>query len=110
MRDNQNIVFAGRITGVEGYMESAMSGIVAAMGVWRKLQGKPAVCLPPTTMCGALCRYISDVSVTDFQPMGASFGLLPKAETVIKDKKQRYLFLAQRALQDLKAVLANDTE
>ncbi|MGN0114207.1 MAG: methylenetetrahydrofolate--tRNA-(uracil(54)-C(5))-methyltransferase (FADH(2)-oxidizing) TrmFO [Acutalibacteraceae bacterium] len=101
MRNNPRIYFAGQITGVEGYMESAMSGIVAAKAVLRKLQGKPPMILPNTTMIGALTRYISDESVVDFQPMGANFGIIPPLPEHIRDKKLRYTALAERALDDL---------
>lgn len=102
MRKNPRIYFAGQITGVEGYMESAMSGIVAAKAVLRKLQNMPPLILPNTTMIGALTRYISDESVVDFQPMGANFGIIPPLVEQIRDKKLRYTALAERALDDLK--------
>ena len=102
MRKNPRIYFAGQITGVEGYMESAMSGIVAAKAVLRKLQSKPPIVLPNTTMIGALTRYISDESVVDFQPMGANFGIIPPLPEHIRDKKLRYTALAERAIDDLK--------
>ena len=90
LRQRPDCFFAGQITGVEGYMESAASGIMAGINAYRYLTGKPEVVLPPETMIGALSRYISDKSVTDFQPMGASFGLLPPLEEMIRDKKTRY--------------------
>ncbi|MBQ2676039.1 MAG: methylenetetrahydrofolate--tRNA-(uracil(54)-C(5))-methyltransferase (FADH(2)-oxidizing) TrmFO [Clostridia bacterium] len=102
MRENANIFFAGQITGVEGYMESAMSGILAAVNALRVLKGEELITLPATTMMGALSRYISDDTVENFQPMGASFGLLPSLNVNIRDKKQRYQALADRALEDLK--------
>ena len=83
-------------------MESAMSGIVAAKAVLRKLQNMPPLILPNTTMIGALTRYISDESVVDFQPMGANFGIIPPLVEQIRDKKLRYTALAERALDDLK--------
>ena len=98
LKSDRRILFAGQITGVEGYMESAMSGIVAANTVIRRFAGKEEMVLPPETMIGALCRYISDEYITDFQPMGASFGLLPMAEIKIRDKKERYEYLAKRSL------------
>ena len=80
MKDNPQIYFAGQITGVEGYMESAASGIVAGKNAVRALRGKEPLCLPKETMIGALTSYISDPTVTDFQPMGANFGVLPPLE------------------------------
>ncbi|MBQ3903790.1 MAG: FAD-dependent oxidoreductase, partial [Eubacterium sp.] len=99
---NPCIFFAGQITGVEGYMESASSGILAGLNCARRLTGKETVVLPETTMMGALSRYISDESVTDFQPMGANFGILPPIEPKIRDKKERYAALANRAMSELK--------
>ncbi len=104
-RSRKNLFFAGQITGVEGYMESAASGIMAGINMARYLQGKSPVILPETTMIGALSRYISDSSVTDFQPMGANFGVLPSIEPKIRDKKERYMALSMRALNDFEDYL-----
>ena len=92
------LYFAGQITGVEGYMESAMSGILAGANAARYLNGEEPLILPATTMMGALSRYISDPAVTEFQPMGANFGVLPPLDEHIRDKKQRYEALAKRSL------------
>lgn len=102
LKKRPRIVFAGQITGVEGYMESAASGIIAAKQLARRLKGGQAVHLPEVTMLGALCRYISDESVKNFQPMGANMGLLPPLGEKIRDKRQRYQRLAERALGSLK--------
>lgn len=99
-RNKPELFFAGQITGVEGYMESAASGIMAGLNMARRLNGEDTVILPETTMIGALSRYISDPSVADFQPMGANFGVLPPIEPKIRDKKERYTALAQRAIND----------
>lgn len=101
MRENPNIFFAGQITGVEGYMESATAGILSGLNAARRLKGEATVTLPETTMMGALSRYISDESVTNFQPMGANFGVLPELEEKIRDKSERYMALAKRAMGDL---------
>lgn len=101
MRENPNIFFAGQITGVEGYMESAAAGILSGLNAARRLKGEATVTLPETTMMGALSRYISDESVTNFQPMGANFGVLPKLEEKIRDKSERYMALAKRAMDGL---------
>ena len=110
MRDDDRIYFAGQITGVEGYMESAMSGIVAGTQLARRLQGKEELKLPRDCMCGALAAYISDPGCADFQPMGANMGLLPPSENRIKDKQQRYLVVAERGLAHLKQVLEQEGE
>lgn len=94
-----NIFFAGQITGVEGYMESAASGIMAGINVVKKLRGKESLTLPKETMIGSLCNYISDKWVKDFQPMGANFGILPPIEPHIKDKKERYSAFAKRSIE-----------
>ena len=100
-RGRPELFFAGQITGVEGYMESASSGILAGINLARKLLGKAPLLLPETTMMGALARYISGYEGKDFQPMGANFGVLPPLPEKIRDKRQRYMALAQRGLADL---------
>lgn len=107
LRKNENIFFAGQITGVEGYMESAGSGILAGINAVRKSQGKSSFVPENVTMLGALCEYISDESVKNFQPMGANFGILPAIEPKIRDKKERYRALAERAVSSLKASMEN---
>ncbi|MBQ1663626.1 MAG: FAD-dependent oxidoreductase, partial [Clostridia bacterium] len=92
------LYFAGQITGVEGYMESAMSGILAGVNAARALNGEAPLVLPPETMMGALSRYIADPAIKEFQPMGANFGVLPPLEEKIRDKKLRYEKLAERSL------------
>ncbi len=101
LRSNPNIFFAGQITGVEGYMESASSGIMAGKNAVRLAEGKTPLVLSELTMIGALCSYISDESVTNFQPMGANFGVLPPIEPKIRDKRERYMALANRSLESL---------
>ncbi len=99
LRKNPNIFFAGQITGVEGYMESAASGIMAGINAVRRAEGRESLVLSEYNMIGALSQYISDESVTNFQPMGANFGILPPIEPKIRDKRERYMALAQRALE-----------
>lgn len=110
LKSENRIFFAGQMTGVEGYMESAMSGILAGRNVGRLLQGKAPLKLPRETMCGSLSAYISDPTVTDFQPMGANMGILPTLDTPVRDKKQRYAALAQRALTALNQVLKEEEQ
>ena len=93
-----NVYFAGQITGVEGYMESASSGILAGINVYLRLKGEKSLSLPNYTILGALNGYITDESVKDFQPMGANFGVLPPIEPHIRDKKERYSALSNRSL------------
>jgi methylenetetrahydrofolate--tRNA-(uracil-5-)-methyltransferase len=110
LRNSDNIYFAGQITGVEGYMESAASGILAARAVVNAVNNKVNRELPPTTMLGALTRYVcgadsvfpADCNISTrvslFQPMGANMGLLPPLETRAKKKAERYERLHERAV------------
>lgn len=107
MKKAPTVFFAGQITGVEGYMESAAAGIMAGMNAARRINGEDTVILPPENMIGALARYISDSYVSNFQPMGASFGLLPQLPERIRDKKERYACLAARSMEILKNTLEN---
>ena len=107
MREHENIFFAGQITGVEGYIESAASGIFAGISMCRKLKDQPTVTLPDTTMLGALAKYISDATVEKFQPMGCNMGILPELSERIRDKKLKYKTLAQRGLDDLDKMISN---
>lgn len=104
LRKQKNVFFAGQITGVEGYMESAASGIMAGKNAVRLARGKAPLSLPDVTMIGALIAYISDETVRDFQPMGANFGILPPIEPKIRDKKQRYAAFSERALRALERI------
>ena len=104
LRKQKNVFFAGQITGVEGYMESAASGIMAGKNAVRLARGKAPLSLPEVTMIGALSTYISDETVRDFQPMGANFGILPPIEPKIRDKKQRYAAFSERALRALERI------
>ncbi|MCI5796440.1 MAG: methylenetetrahydrofolate--tRNA-(uracil(54)-C(5))-methyltransferase (FADH(2)-oxidizing) TrmFO [Ruminococcus sp.] len=105
LRSDAKIFFAGQITGVEGYMESASSGIMAGLNAARFLSGKEPLVLPRTTVIGALARYISDETVTNFQPMGANFGILPPLPEKIRDKSERYTAIAERGMKDLEEYL-----
>lgn len=105
MLDTPNLFFAGQMTGVEGYMESASSGMMAGINAVKRMKGEPSVILPPTTMIGALSRYIADSTVKDFQPMGANLGILPPLTETIRDKRQRAAAYAQRSLDDLSQIM-----
>ena len=98
LKGNGNIFFAGQLSGVEGYMESAASGIVAGINAAARLMGKEPLILPDFTMTGALLSYICNPAVTDFQPMGANFGIIPPIEPHIRDKRERYAALSDRSL------------
>lgn len=110
MREEPRLFFAGQLTGVEGYMESAASGILAGKNVVRAVAGGAPLILPPTTMTGALAGYISNpANEKHFQPMGANFGILPPLDTPIRDKRERYAALSARGLKDLDKTLKEET-
>lgn len=108
VRGSENLYFAGQITGVEGYIESAMSGIVAGKSMVARLNGKEPLIYPRETMTGALTAYISDKYNTNFQPMGCNMGILPELPERIKDKKEKYNAYAERALKAMKEVISDE--
>ncbi len=98
LKKNKNIFFAGQLSGVEGYMESAASGIVAGINAVARLNGDIPLILPDFTMIGALLSYITNPEVSAFEPMGANFGIIPPLNEHIRDKRERYAALAERSL------------
>ena len=105
LKSEPRLFFAGQFTGVEGYTESAATGILAGINAARFAIGEEPLVLPPETMLGALVNYITDESVDNFQPMGANMGILPPLEKKIRHKDERYAALAERAIAGLEAVL-----
>ena len=102
------VFFAGQITGVEGYVESASSGMIAGINAARKLMGMESVVFPASTCSGALIKYITDRENKKFQPMNANFGIIDWERVKIKNKKERYEYissLALKALEDMKEQL-----
>ncbi len=99
MIERPNLFFAGQITGVEGYMESAGSGLLCGINAVRTLNGEERLILPQITMLGALQHHVCNRDAKDFQPMGANFGILPPIEPKIRDKKERYAALSRRSLE-----------
>ena len=104
-KPDPRIYFAGQMTGVEGYIESAASGIYAGMSLARRLLGKPEITLPVDTMLGALANYVEVGSEHNFQPMGSNMGILPDLPERIKNKQDKYAALAARALKSLDEAL-----
>lgn len=98
LKKSDNIFFAGQLSGVEGYMESAACGIVAGINAAAKISGYKPLILPRISMIGALLGYICDEATESFQPMGANFGILPPLERNIRDKRERYKAIAERSL------------
>jgi methylenetetrahydrofolate--tRNA-(uracil-5-)-methyltransferase len=108
-RDDPTILFAGQITGVEGYTESSATGLLAGINLARLLNGDEPVIPPPTTMLGSLYRYMREADPAHFQPMNANFGLLDDLGEKIRDKKRKRELFAERALRDMQAwIEAND--
>ncbi len=104
LKDNENIFFAGQITGVEGYVESMMSGLIAGVNLSRKLRGLDMLTLPDTTVSGGLMKHVSASVSEDFEPMNANFGILPEIKG-IRDKKQRKRAYFERGVKDIKAFI-----
>lgn len=105
LKREPDIFFAGQITGVEGYIESAASGIMAGINMAKRIKGEPPLILPAETMTGALTAYISGGCTGEFQPMGSNMGILPELPMRIKDKKNKYTAYADRALASLENIL-----
>jgi len=102
-----DLFFAGQITGVEGYMGNIATGLLAGINAVRTIQHEELITLPPTTMLGALCHYITHADLRDFQPMKANFGILPALDSTAKiGKRDRGKAYAERAMQDLNLVLS----
>ena len=104
VRGRKRLIFAGQITGVEGYVESTASGCLAALELARRLEGKTPVNFPQETAMGALALYISDQSVVNFQPMNINFGLIPPLGYRVKGKRNKNAELSKRARAALEAL------
>lgn len=105
LKTNKNIFFAGQMTGVEGYVESIMSGMIAAINLDRELNGKEKLIFPKETIIGALQRHLVE-STDDYQPMNANFGILPELQNPVRDKKERKLAYAERSLKLMEEFLS----
>jgi methylenetetrahydrofolate--tRNA-(uracil-5-)-methyltransferase len=101
LKKEERIWFAGQITGVEGYVESAATGLLAGINAARMVKGLPLIPPPPTTALGALISHVTNEYSPEYQPMGINFGLFPPLEVTVKKKEERRLLLVQRALRDL---------
>mgnify|MGYP004567266055 CR=1 FL=1 len=103
-KKNPKIFFAGQITGVEGYIESASSGMVAGINIARMLNGEDMIIFPKETATGGLCHYITDESIKNFQPMNVTFGIIAPCDKKIRKKKEKNAYLAERALGIFKKI------
>ncbi|RME13006.1 MAG: hypothetical protein D6802_02690, partial [Ardenticatenia bacterium] len=104
-RKRPDLFFAGQITGVEGYVGNAGTGLVAGINAARLVQGKEPIVLPRETMLGALCWYVTHADPKEFQPMKANFGILPPLPKRIRNKRKRNEAYAKRALETLETIL-----
>ena len=107
-KGRQDLLFAGQITGAEGYMGNIATGALAGINAARILQGAAPLILPRTCMLGALCYYVTHAELKDFQPMKSNFGILPPLPERIKDKRLRMVSFSKRAIQDLTTYLQNE--
>lgn len=107
MRTYPNVFFAGQITGVEGYVESAATGILAGRNAARHLQGQPLLTFPVETMLGALADYVAHYEGKDFQPMNSNWGIVPPLPDRIRDKREKGALMAERGLAALATVNFN---
>ncbi|WP_397351708.1 MULTISPECIES: FADH(2)-oxidizing methylenetetrahydrofolate--tRNA-(uracil(54)-C(5))-methyltransferase TrmFO [Paenibacillus] len=107
-KERPNLFFAGQMTGVEGYVESAASGLIAGMNAAKAALGQELVVLPVETTLGSMAQYITTADFKHFQPMNANFGLLPKLETRIRNKKEKNEALANRALDGIAKFIASE--
>ncbi|HXF95721.1 MAG TPA: methylenetetrahydrofolate--tRNA-(uracil(54)-C(5))-methyltransferase (FADH(2)-oxidizing) TrmFO [Gemmatimonadales bacterium] len=100
-RDDPMVLFAGQLTGVEGYTESAATGILAGINLARMLAGEEPLLPPPTTMLGALYRHLREADPVHFQPMNANFGLLEPLDQPVRDRARKKQLLVERALGEM---------
>ncbi|WP_440118819.1 FADH(2)-oxidizing methylenetetrahydrofolate--tRNA-(uracil(54)-C(5))-methyltransferase TrmFO [Paenibacillus sp. QZ-Y1] len=107
-KERPNLFFAGQMTGVEGYVESAASGLIAGMNAAKAALGQELVVLPVETTLGSMAQYITTADFKHFQPMNANFGLLPSLETKIRNKKEKNEALAKRALDGIARFIASE--
>ena len=109
-KQNKNLFVAGQLSGVEGYMESTASGLLAGINAYLLLKGKEPIVLDKTTMLGAIANYITSADAKNFQPMNANFGILPALEQKERDDKKRKLLYSARAIQNLKNQILQNNE
>jgi methylenetetrahydrofolate--tRNA-(uracil-5-)-methyltransferase len=102
-RGEAGVLFAGQLTGVEGYLESAATGLLAGINAIRLVRGDAPAVPPRTTMLGALLGYLTSADPRGFQPINANFGLLPPLRQLVRDRQERNRLLVERALADFQA-------
>lgn len=107
VKDTPGLYFAGQMTGVEGYVESAGSGLVAGINLAHELRGKPPVDFGRQTALGAMAHYVSEYCGSDFQPMNINFGIMDGIENAPRKKEERYTLIAERALSQIDGIISN---
>ncbi|NEW05535.1 FADH(2)-oxidizing methylenetetrahydrofolate--tRNA-(uracil(54)-C(5))-methyltransferase TrmFO [Paenibacillus sp. SYP-B3998] len=107
-KQRENLFFAGQMTGVEGYVESAASGLIAGINAGRLAKGESCLVFPHETTLGSMANYITTADFKHFQPMNANFGLLPPLPQRIRNKKEKYEILANRALESIQNFSQNE--
>jgi len=108
LKDNPMLFIAGQLSGVEGYMESTASGLIAGVSLACKLMGKTLAILPKTTIIGAITSYLVSAEEKNFQPMNANFGILSPLDKVIRDKALKKQEYSKRAIEDIKKYKENN--
>lgn len=106
LREREDLFFAGQLTGVEGYVESASSGLAAGINLARLVNNRPQIDFTRRTAIGALAHYISEYNGSSFQPMNANFGIMETLPDAPRDKRRRFEALSQRALQTVDSIAA----
>ncbi|MCM3717170.1 FADH(2)-oxidizing methylenetetrahydrofolate--tRNA-(uracil(54)-C(5))-methyltransferase TrmFO [Fictibacillus phosphorivorans] len=107
LKDREDLFFAGQMTGVEGYVESAASGLIAGINAAKLVRGEELAVFPQETAIGSMAHYITTANPDNFQPMNANFGLLPPLEKRIKNKQERNAAIAERALETIQNFITN---
>ena len=102
---NNKLFFAGQITGVEGYVESTSSGLIAGLNMGRILNGMEPIIFPISTAHGSLCAYITDRTIKNFQPMNINFGIFEQIKGKHKSKKEKNMTYSNKALQDIEKLI-----
>ena len=108
LKNNDSIFFAGQISGVEGYVESIMSGLVCGLNMFNYLNSKPSIDFGLETMVGGICSYFETASKENFQPISANMGLLSNIAPKIKDKKEKGQIIAKIALENIETIIENN--
>ena len=108
LKDNPMVFIAGQLSGVEGYMESTASGLIAGIAMALKIEGKTLAILPKTTIIGAITNYLVSAEEKNFQPMNANFGILSPLDKVIKDKSLKKQEYSNRAINAIKEYKENN--